>query len=78
MFLKLDYATLMLTLKLLFTESKNGYIGGSLGCLIWHPYTFYEITSTWTVTENPVYVYYTIDRRLFGDGSEGKNEYKTW
>lgn len=28
--------------------------------------------------KKPVYVYYTIDRTLFGDGTGGKNEYKTW
>lgn len=55
--------------------SDSGFVGGSLGCSLWHPYTFSQLTSTWTVKPKPVYGYYTINRRYFGDGTGGRNDY---
>lgn len=56
----------------------SGYIGGSEGCLLWHTNTYYQVRKDWKFVENPIYGYIAIDRKLFGDGTNGTNKWKNW
>lgn len=50
-------------------------MGGSLGCQIWYPTTWEQMTLNFSFIYKPVYGTYTVNRELFGDGTNKKNNW---
>lgn len=61
-----------------FTQSRGGYIGGSEGCQLLYPSTYNQFLEGWSFKQDPIYGYITIDRSIFGDGTNGKNNWAHW
>ena len=57
------------------STSTSGFIGGSLGCQTWYPTTWNQMTSNFAFNYKPVYGSYTVNRTLFGDGTNKKNNW---
>ena len=57
------------------SSSTSGFIGGSLGCQTWYPTTWNQMTSNFAFNYKPVYGLYTVNRTLFGDGTNKKNNW---
>ena len=62
------------------SSSQSGFMGGSLGCQTWYPTTWNQMTSNFSFNHEPVYGLYTVNRKLFGDGTNKKNNWsnKNW
>ena len=57
------------------STSNAGFTGGSLGCQIWYPTTWEQMTLNFSFNYKPVYGTYTVNRELFGDGTNKKNNW---
>jgi hypothetical protein len=58
------------------TKPENGYTAGSLGCMVWVPTTFYQLSSGLRTTEDHKdWGNFIISRSLFGDGTNKNNNW---
>jgi hypothetical protein len=56
-------------------RSDAGFLGGSEGCMLWHPSVYDQIVGT---QQFKTFGNFTINRSFFGDGTGGKNDYRNW
>ncbi|MDR2314168.1 MAG: hypothetical protein LBE02_06505 [Spirochaetaceae bacterium] len=59
-------------------RANNGYTAGSLGCQVWVPITFNQLTAGLRTTKDHIsWGNFVITRSLFGDGTDNNNNW-TW